>query len=118
MKKVAMIALGLMSMAYAQDSTSVKAKKNPIKEFKVWYDGKSYDADDLDVLCVEDDFETFANLRWTLKDSTGVQLSQGFMKMTGADYIDYLTKPNHGQKAVNYVMKQLNLQSRPNRRQP
>lgn len=113
MKKVAMIALGLMSMAYAQDSTSVKAKKNPIKEFKVWYDGKSYDADDLDVLCVEDDFETFANLRWTLKDSTGVQLSQGFMKMTGADYKDYLAKPNHGKTAVSFVMKELNLQSRP-----
>lgn len=118
MKKVIMVALGLMSMAYAQDSSAVKAKKNPIREFKVWYDGKQYDADDLDVLCVEDDFATFANLRWTLTDSTGVQLAQGFIKMTGTDYTDYITKPNHGQRAVSFVMRELNLVSRPNRRLP
>lgn len=117
MKKAIIVFFGLMSFAYAQDSTSVKAKKNPVKEFKVWYDGKSYDADDLDVMCVEDDLSTFANFRWTLTDSTGKSLAMGFLKMTGADYADYISKPNHGQKAVNWVMKELNLVARPNRRQ-
>ena len=117
MKKTLIIILGLFSFAHAQDSSVVKAKKNPIREIKVWYDGKSYDADDLDVYCVEDDLSTFANFRWTLTDSTGKQLAQGFVKMTGDDYVDYITKPNHGQRAVQFVMRELNLSARPSRRQ-
>jgi len=103
----ALFALG----ASAQDSTNVKAKKNSIKQFKVWYNGQQYDADDLDVFCVEDDFENFANFRWSLTDSTGVKLAQGNLIMKGADYADYITKPNHRQKAVKWVMGQLNLEA-------
>jgi hypothetical protein len=84
-------------------------KKNPIKEFKIWVNGQQLDAGNLNVICVEDDLETFANFKWTLTDSTGQTLSQGFMKMTGADYADYVTKPNHGDRAVLFVMRELKL---------
>jgi hypothetical protein len=86
-----------------------QAKKSPIKEFKIWVNGQQLDADNLDVLCVEDDLETFANFKWTLTDSTGQTLSQGFIKMTGADYAEYVTKPNHGDRAVLFVMRELKL---------
>lgn len=117
MKKVVLILAGLISFAYAQDSVNVRTQKNPVKQFKVWYDGKQYDADDLDVICVEEDFATFATFRWTLTDSLGTNIAMGYVRMQGADYEDYVTKPNHGQKAVSYVMTQLNLVPRPKRRQ-
>ncbi len=117
MKKLFIILVSLVSFASAQDSAAVKSPKNPIRQFKVWVDGKQYDADDIDVICVEDNFSTEANFRWTLTDSTGVVLAQGFLKMSGPDYVDYITKPNHGQRAAAYVMRSLNLVSRPNRRQ-
>ena len=118
MKKVLIAIFALMTVgASAQDSTSVKTKKNPIKQIKIWYNGQQFDADDLDVLCVEDDFETFANFRWSLMDSTTRILAQGYLIMKGDDYVDYLTKPNHGQKAIRWVMAQLNLQAGVQRRQ-
>lgn len=100
---LAIIMLSFTIGAHAQ------AKKSPIKEFKIWVNGQQLDADNLDVLCVEDDLETFANFKWTLTDSTGQTLSQGFIKMTGADYADYITKPNHGDRAILFVMRELKL---------
>jgi hypothetical protein len=120
MKQVLIAIFALLAVGVsAQDSTATqaKAKKNPIKEIKIWYNGQQFDADDLDVLCVEDDFETFANFRWSLMDSTTRILAQGYLIMKGDDYVDYLTKPNHGQKAVRWVMAQLNLQAGVQRRQ-
>lgn len=110
MKKVALImSLVLTFGAMAQDSTVIKPKRNPVKEFKVWVNGRLLDADNLEVMCVEDDFETFANLKWTLKDSTGNAISQGYMQMKGEDYKLYLTRPNHGDRAVLFVMQELKL---------
>jgi len=114
MKHVLIAIFALLAVGVsAQDSTAsqAKAKKNPIKEIKIWYNGQQFDADDLDVLCVEDDFETFANFRWSLMDSTTRILAQGYLIMKGDDYVDYLTKPNHGKKAISWVMGQLNLQA-------
>jgi hypothetical protein len=100
------LAIIMLSFTIGADA---QAKKSPIKEFKIWVNGQQLDADNLDVLCVEDDLETFANFKWTLTDSTGQTLSQGFLKMTGADYADYITKPNHGDRAVLFVMRELKL---------
>jgi len=101
-----LLAIIMLSFAFGAEAQS---KKNPIKEFKIWVNGQQLDVDNLDVLCVEDDLQTFANFRWTLTDSTGQTLSQGFIKMTGADYVDYVTKPNHGDRAVLFVMRELKL---------
>lgn len=110
MKKVVMILAGLISFAFAQDSTGKRPV--PVAKFKVWVDGKQVDASLIDVDCVEDDLATTANFRYTLKDSTGAQLAQGFIKMTGADYAQYSTQNNHAQRATNWVIQQLNLARR------
>ena len=110
MKKVVLILAGLVSFAYAQDSTGKRPV--PVSNFKVWVDGKQVDASMIDVDCVEDDLATTANFRYTLKDSTGAQLAQGFIKMTGADYAQYITAPNHADRATNWVIRQLNLARR------
>lgn len=115
MKKAIFILFALVSFAQAQDSSQVKARKNPIKEFKIWVNGQLLNADNLDVLCVEDDLETYANFRYTLKDSTGMQLANGFLKMEGQTYQQYLTQARHGERATAWVMQQLNIQQRAQR---
>ena len=110
MKKVVFILAGLISFAFAQDSTGKRPV--PVAKFEVWVDGKQVDASLIDVDCVEDDLATTANFRYTLKDSTGAQLAQGFIKMTGADYAQYSTQNNHAQRATNWVIQQLNLARR------
>jgi hypothetical protein len=112
MKRIIFLLLALISVAHAQDSASVRAKKQPIKEFKIWYQGQLLDADNLEVDCVEDDLATFANFKYTLTDSVGQTLAMGFLKMTGPDYNLYLTRPNHGDRATAWVMAQLKLQVR------
>ena len=110
MKKLIIILAGLVSFACAQDSTGKRPV--PVARFKVWVDGKQVDASLIDVDCVEDDLATTANFRYTLKDSTGASLAQGFIKMTGADYAQYSTQNNHAQRATNWVIQQLNLARR------
>jgi len=110
MKKIVMILAGLISFAFAQDSAGKRPV--PVAKFKVWVDGKQVDASLIDVDCVEDDLATTANFRYTLKDSTGAQLAQGFIKMTGADYMQYSTQNNHAQRGTNWVIQQLNLARR------
>lgn len=110
MKKVVFILAGLISFACAQDSAGKRPV--PVAKFKVWVDGKQVDASLIDVDCVEDDLATTANFRYTLKDSTGAQLAQGFLKMTGSDYAQYSTQNNHAQRATNWVIQQLNLARR------
>jgi hypothetical protein len=104
-----------MGMAFsltAQDSSNVKTKKRPIDKVKIWKDGKMYDADDINVICVYDDFESSAKLYYELKDSTGMIVTSGNIEINGADYLDYATKPNHPDRAVILTMKYLNIQTR------
>jgi hypothetical protein len=110
MKKVVMILAGLVSFAYAQDSTGKRPV--PVAKFKVWVDGKQVDASLIDVDCVEDDLATTANFRYTLKDSTGQTLAMGFLKMTGADYKQYITLNNHADRAEAWVLRELRIQRR------
>ncbi len=105
-----MILAGLVSFAYAQDSTGKRPV--PVAKFKVWVDGKQVDASLIDVDCVEDDLATTANFRYTLKDSTGQTLAMGFLKMTGADYKQYITLNNHADRAEAWVLRELRIQRR------
>ena len=110
MKKVIIIIAALFGTAQAQqDSTK---RPIPVQKFKVWANGASVDATDIDVDCVEDDLATFANFKYTLKDSTGQTLAMGFLKMTGADYRQYITLNNHADRAEAWVLKELRIQRR------
>jgi hypothetical protein len=104
-----------MGMAFslnAQDSSNVKTKKRPIDKVKIWKDGKMYDADDINVICVYDDFESSAKLYYELKDSTGMIVTSGNIDINGADYLEYASKPNHPDRAVILTMKYLNIHTR------
>ena len=97
----------------AQDS--VKVRKMPIQKVSVWKNGKTYNAEDIDVTCVWDDLKTTARFYYRLEDSTGVLVADGNVEITGSEYFGYASKPNHDRNAVNIVMKELNLVNRPNR---
>jgi hypothetical protein len=104
--------MGMAFSVTAQDSSKVKTKKRPIDKVKIWKDGKMYDADDINVICVYDDFESSAKLYYELKDSTGMIVTSGNIDINGADYLDYASKPNHPDRAVILTMKYLNIQTR------
>ena len=109
MKKVVFIIAAIIGTAQAQDSTK---KPIQVQKFKVWNNGASVDATDIDVDCVEDDFATFANFKYTLKDSTGQTLAMGYLKMTGVDYKQYITLNNHADRAEAWVLRELRIQRR------
>jgi hypothetical protein len=109
MKKAIIIIAALIGTAQAQDSTK---RPIPVQKFKVWSNGVSVDATDIDVDCVEDDLATFANFKYMLKDSTGQTLAMGFLKMTGADYKQYITQNNHADRAEAWVLRELRIQRR------
>jgi hypothetical protein len=94
---------------------STKPNKRPIDKVKVWQNGVVYDADDIDVVCVWDDLATTARFYYTLSDSTGAVVTSGNVELTGAKYQDYANKPNHDDRAVVLVMRELNVRQREQR---
>lgn len=94
---------------------STKSHKRPIDKVKVWANGVVYDADDIDVVCVWDDLATTARFYYTLSDSTGKVVTTGNVELTGAKYQDYANKPNHDDRAVILVMRELNVRQREQR---
>ena len=94
---------------------STKSHKRPIDKVKVWQNGVVYDADDIDVVCVWDDLSTTARFYYTLSDSTGAVVTTGNVELTGAKYQDYANKPNHDDRAVVLVMRELNVRQREQR---
>jgi hypothetical protein len=124
MKRVIIAFFTLVAInATAQDSTVVvndttsKPNKRPIKEIKIWNDGKQYDANNIDVVSAYDDFESSATLYYKLTDSLGVVVAQGNVVISGDEYKEWASKPNHNRTGTNYVIRQLNLSEAARRRQ-
>jgi hypothetical protein len=95
---------------------SVKAPKKKgidVNPVKVWRDGKTVDGVDLDVDVAYEDLENMVRFYYQLKDSTGAQIASGNVEVTGADYDDYKTKPNHARAAYQIVLRYLRLQQKP-----
>jgi hypothetical protein len=117
MKKATMMILAAMFavMSFAQtDSTSKPAlrEKKPIKEIKIWKNGQQYDASDLDLICVFDDYASKATVYYELTDSLGVVVANGNIDFIGADYQTYVNRAKHPETALNLTMKALRLQQR------
>lgn len=123
MKRVIIAIFTLVAInATGQDSTSVadtttKPNKRPIKEIKIWNDGKQYDANNIDVVSAYDDFESSATLYYKLTDSLGVVVAQGNVVISGEEYKAWAARPNHNRTGTNYVIRQLNLSEAARRRQ-
>jgi hypothetical protein len=95
---------------------SVKAPKRKgidVNPVKVWRDGKTVDGVDLDVDVAYEDLDKMVRFYYQLKDSAGVQIANGNVEVTGKDYDDYKTLPNHAQRAYNIVLRHLRLQQKP-----
>jgi hypothetical protein len=91
----------------------VKKKGIEVNPVKVWRDGKTVDGIDLDVDVAYEDLDKMVRFYYQLKDSTGAQIANGNVEVTGDDYEDYKTKPNHAQRAYQIVLRYLRLQSKP-----
>ena len=91
---------------------SPKKKGIDVNPVKVWRDGKTVDGVDLDVDVAFEDLDNMVRFYYQLKDSTGAQIASGNVEVTGADYDDYKTKPNHARAAYQIVLKYLRLQQR------
>lgn len=115
MKNVIALALIAISLSASAQTDSTKSHKRPIDKVKVWVNGVTYDADDIDVVCVWDDLATTARFYYTLSDSTGKVVTTGNVELTGAKYQDYASKPNHDDRAVLLVMRELNVKQREQR---
>jgi hypothetical protein len=127
MKKVIIVLCAFIALnAQAQRRTavnnqpvvvdSVKAPKKKgidVNPVKVWKDGKVVDGVDLDVDVAFEDLDNMVRFYYQLKDSTGAQIANGNVEMSGADYDDYKSKPNHNRTAYNFVLKYLRLQQKP-----
>lgn len=115
MKRLIVLAFIASSFASYSQTDSTKSHKRPIDKVKIWVNGVVYDADDIDVVCVWDDLATTARFYYTLSDSTGAVVTSGNVELTGAKYKDYASKPNHDDRAVVLVMRELNVRQREQR---
>ena len=115
MKKLIALAVLAISLNASAQTDSTKSHKRPIDKVKVWVNGVTYDADDIDVVCVWDDLETTARFYYTLSDSTGKVVTTGNVELTGAKYKNYATLANHADRAVVLVMRELNVRQREQR---
>ena len=115
MKQLITLAFLVLSFSAFSQNDSTRPNKRPIDKVKVWVNGVVYDADDIDVVCVWDDLATTARFYYTLSDSTGAVVTSGNVELTGAKYQDYSNKPNHDDRAVVLVMRELNVRQREQR---
>ena len=112
MKQLILSFLLVISLSVSAQVDSTKSHKRPIDKVKVWVNGATYDADDINVVCVWDDLETTARFYYTMSDSVGTVVASGNIELTGAKYKDYTAKPNHDDRAVILVMRELNVNAR------
>ncbi len=116
----------LIALSYGQKKTavqnqpavvdSVKAQKKKgidVNPVKIWRDGKTVDGVDLDVDVAYEDLDNMVRFFYQLKDSSGAQIASGNVEVSGKDYDDYKTLPNHAQRAYNIVLRHLRLQQKP-----
>jgi hypothetical protein len=116
---IALNAQGQRKTAVNNQSAVVDSVKAPKKKgidvnpVKVWKDGKTVDGVDLDVDVAFEDLDKMVRFYYQLKDSAGVQIANGNVEVSGEDYEDYKTKPNHAQRAYQIVLRHLRLQQKP-----
>ena len=112
MKKLITLAFLILSFSAFAQKDSTRPNKRPIDKVKVWVNGVNYDADDIDVVCVWEDYVNVVRWMYTLTDSTGAVVASGNVELTGEKYKDFASKPNHADRAVLLVMRELNLKQR------
>lgn len=94
------------------DTAKKRVKGELIKPIKVWKGGATIDADEIDLTVVYDDLESSAKLYYVLTDSTGVQLADGNIDVSGDDYKTWVTANNRIRWVYNFAIRFLKLQAK------
>lgn len=97
--------------AVVSDTAKKRGKGELIKHIKVWKGGATSDADEIDLTVVYDDLESSAKLYYVLTDSTGVQLADGNIDVSGDDYKTWVTANNRIRWIYNFAIRFLKLQN-------
>ena len=92
---------------------AVKRKGIEVNPVKVWKNGQTLDGVDLDVDVAYEDLDKMVRFYYQLKDSAGAQIANGNVEVSGKDYDEYKTLPNHAQRAYQIVLRYLRLQQKP-----
>lgn len=93
------------------DTSKKRGKGELIKPVKVWKNGQTVDADEVDLTVVYDDLESSAKLYYVLTDFTGVQLADGNIDVSGQDYKTWVQAPNRIRWIYNFAIRFLRLQN-------
>lgn len=94
------------------DTAKKRGKGELIKPIKVWKGGATSDADEIDLTVVYDDLESSAKLYYVLTDSTGAQLADGNIDVSGDDYKTWVTANNRIRWVYNFAIRFLKLQAK------
>ena len=80
-----------------------------IQSVSIWYNGQVVQATILNLICVNDNLSTQATFYYALFVDANMQVAEGNLTMTGADYITYSTSTTANEYAYQWGATQLNL---------
>jgi len=80
-----------------------------IQPVSIWYNGQIVQATIFDLIGISDNLIDSATFYWQLFDATKIQIAQGNLTMTGADYTIYSTSSDSNEYAYQWGATQLNL---------
>ena len=80
-----------------------------IQPVSIWYNGQMVQATLFDMLSISDNLSTTATFYYRLLSATNIQLADGNLTMTGADYTNYSSNSNSNDFAYQWGATQLNL---------
>lgn len=91
------------------DTTVLKNNKRAIERVKIWSNGQTFMADEITVICAYENYVDVIRWYYTLNDSTGSIVTSGNVELRDEKYIEFVSKPNHADRAIVIVMNELGL---------
>lgn len=92
-----------------RDTAVLKNNKRAIERVKIWSNGQTFLADEITVICAYENYVDVIRWYYTLNDSTGSIVTSGNVELKNEKYIDFVSKPNHADRAIVIVMNELGL---------
>ena len=80
-----------------------------IQAVSIWYNGEIVQATNFELTSINDNLSSYATFYWQLFDVTKMQVAQGNITMSGADYTNYSSNPDSNEYAYQWGATQLNL---------
>ena len=80
-----------------------------IQPVSIWYNGQIDSATIFNMYSINDNLDTECTFYYQLFNATNIQLSEGNLILTGADYITYSTSTSANEYAYQWGATQLNL---------